>query len=558
MHLTLIRALRRRVRDESGVTVLLALFVLTLTTLILGAVYQAVRTDTAGTRLNLDQGRAYAAAQAGIAQYTYQLNQNPNYWQSCPVTGGLTYPQSGKVAVPNSTDGGSTEYYSYLPLPATSAPANKCDPANPNGSMLEGVTPGKPILAAGTFRIQFTGYSNNVKRSIVAQFKQPSFLKYVYYTEYETLDPAALYDPTKNPSEPTDCARHYPNRGNDCVGINFITADTINGPLHSEDWLAVCGSPTFGRVGFNDPIEALGFNFTCGGSNPVINNTTHALNTKSQSLTPPATNSQLLSTATSGGYVYTGRTTIVLNGTTMKVTTSTAQSNTGTTVAWPTNGVIYVKTANTGCPVTYTPFTANATYTGDSNCGNVYVSGTYTKSLTIASDNDVIINGNITTTTTGALGTAPSGSQELGLIANDFARVYNQVTNPSGSYAGNCETAAAAAAAPAPSRRRTPGQLHLRGDPRGQPLVHRRQLRLRIGPRDPHRLWRDRAALPRRGRHRRQRERLQRVRQGLQLRRPPLLQRAAVLPQPDLDGLVRRAPDRVRHRLLGRPRAGAR
>ena len=46
--------------------------------------------------------------------------------------------------------------------------------------------------------------------------------------------------------------------------------------------------------------------------------------------------------------------------------------------------------------MTYTPFTANAAYTGDTNCGNVYVSGNYTHSLTIASDNDIIINGNIT------------------------------------------------------------------------------------------------------------------------------------------------------------------
>src|SRR5579862_1837408 len=144
MRMTTAHTIRRRLRDERGVTVLLALFVLTLTTLILGAVYQAVTNDTQGTRLNVDQGRAYAAAQAGIAQYTYQLNQNPNYWQGCKsVT---------NVAVPNSTDGGSTEYYSYKPLAATTAPLNDqhCDTANSAGTMIEG-----PMSAApGTFRIE--------------------------------------------------------------------------------------------------------------------------------------------------------------------------------------------------------------------------------------------------------------------------------------------------------------------------------------------------------------------------------------------------------------------
>ncbi len=117
------RTIGRHLRDESGVTVLLALFVLTLTTLILGAVYQAVTNDTQGTRLDLDQSRAYAAAQAGIAQYTYQLNQNPNYWQGCPTSGTPGNPT--KVAVPNSTDGGSTEYYSYKPAPCDDRAAQR-------------------------------------------------------------------------------------------------------------------------------------------------------------------------------------------------------------------------------------------------------------------------------------------------------------------------------------------------------------------------------------------------------------------------------------------------
>ena len=429
-------------RDESGVTVLLALFVLTLTTLILGAVYQAVTNDTQGTRLDLDEGRAYAAAQAGVAAYTYQLNQNPNYWRGCPTSGTPGPPANPWVAVPNSTDGGATEYYSYQPIAATTAPLNDqvCDPNNPEGTMIEGfqLATGNVSPQLGTFRIESSGKSNGVVRTVVATFKQPRFLNFVYYTDYEDEDPAAITP------EPKDCAVHYnpsatPPRPSDCQTIQFVAGDVVNGPFHSEDELAICPTggvgPTFGRAGYNDAIETPGVYATCGSNPPAytVNNSSGKINTTAQSLLPPSTDSLLASSAQSSGYVYTGRTTIVLNGATMSVT-NTNPANTGPvgpSVTWPSNGVIYVKTVPNGSPAcpAYTPSTANTLYTTDTNCGNAYVSGYYTQPLTIGTDNDIIINGNITTTTVGALGTAPSGRQLLGLVANDFVRIYHPCSN---------------------------------------------------------------------------------------------------------------------------------
>ena len=58
----------------------------------------------------------------------------------------------------------------------------------------------------------------------------------------------------------------------------------------------------------------------------------------------------------------------------------------------------------------------------DTTCGNVYVHGEYTKSLTIAAENDVIINGNITTPVNGE---TPTTNALLGLIANNFVRIYH-------------------------------------------------------------------------------------------------------------------------------------
>jgi Tfp pilus assembly protein PilX len=423
-------------RDERGFTMLISLAVLVITMLIVGATYIAVTGDTHLSRNDLDQKRAYAAAQAGIAQYSYELNQNVNYWETCAV------PPA--ASVPGSTDSGSTEYYSVSLLTASTSTSSSCDPNNAISTMIEGTDlSGTTTLnpAAGTFRVKSVGWSGPtgttalasctvgagcVQRTIVAQFKRQSFLNFVYYTDYEVLDPV-----TVSP-EPTDCEAHYGSRGSDCASdnltpINFITGDTINGPMHSEDTVAVCGSPTFGRSSA-DAIEVAGISSEGQGNcaNPTIKGT---LNESANSLTPPPSNAQLLNVAQSNGQVYTGRTTIALNSGGYTVTNANVNSGAATPESYPQNGVIYVQTNSShGCGINYTPF--NPSYTSDTYCGNVYVSGTYGANLTIASDNDIIISGNLTT--------ASPSSTLLGLVANYFVRIYHPLSGTRYNSFGSC------------------------------------------------------------------------------------------------------------------------
>jgi len=419
------RGERGRFSGEQGITVLLALYVLTITTLLLGAAYVAVLNDTGLSRNDLDQTRALAAAQAGIAQYSFNLNNNPNYWEGCPVANSVA------VATPAA---GSTEFYSYKPLAATGQ--TSCDSSNAVGTMIESSGP-----AAGTFRISSTGTSNNVSRTVVVQYRRASFLDFVYYTDFEAFDPATE-------GYPTDCAFHWPNRNADCgLPISFVPGDVINGPMHTEDTAAICGDgtnshgPVFGRTSA-DQIQVGGLsNETSGGVNGTQYNSGNCqlsykmvgtLVEPGPTLLPPPSNAQLLNVAQSGGYVYTGNTTIALTGTTMTVTNSTS-GNTGPTgvgLAMPSNGVIYVTSASAPpCAEAYTPGTANALYppvaSNIASCGNVFVSGNYGSSLTIASDNDVIIDGNIIPTGTPLTtpATVPSGTALVGLVANNFVRV---------------------------------------------------------------------------------------------------------------------------------------
>jgi hypothetical protein len=87
---------------------------------------------------------------------------------------------------------------------------------------------------------------------------------------------------------------------------------------------------------------------------------------------------------------------------------------------------VYVANSTTqSCSASYSPF--NASYPSSSPCGNVYVHGTFTGQVTIAAENDVIVDGSVcrTTGTCSSSGGSPNGNGMLGLIANNFVRVYH-------------------------------------------------------------------------------------------------------------------------------------
>jgi hypothetical protein len=142
-------------------------------------------------------------------------------------------------------------------------------------------------------------------------------------------------------------------------------------------------------------------------------------------------------------YKYEGQTEIVLTGETMTVTEhkNGAAQKTTTGVPLPPNGVIYVSGEKEETCETYSPFGPHPGYTEGSACGNVYVQGEYSKALTIAAQNDVIINENLyPSSVAGKLGSEPTGNTMLGLIANNFVRVYHPLTGTRKKGFRECES----------------------------------------------------------------------------------------------------------------------
>ena len=171
--------------------------------------------------------------------------------------------------------------------------------------------------------------------------------------------------------------------------------------MHTNDSFAICDNPTLGRNA-SDPVEVSsgtpGWYSTKdvphSGSNCSGNpNFAGTFRINSPVLIPPSTNSQL-ATIAEPAFRFKGQVQICLSGATMTVSSAGANCETGVIYPAgpiPANGVVYVE--NVSCSGAYTPF--ETTYEATSPCGNVYVHGTYSGQLTIAADNDIVIDGSL-------------------------------------------------------------------------------------------------------------------------------------------------------------------
>jgi hypothetical protein len=414
---------------EHGVALLVVLMALAAGSALAAVVLSAAGADLPFAKASQDRKQAYAAAEAGLEYYMFQLSENNDYWTLCDTASGPT--PSGKApvnqewvkATPTEPDpriwrtmpDGKSAYTIEL-LPVTRGA--KCVPgATANQTMLNG--------ASGTFRIRATGRAGGVTRTIVTTLRRRSFLDYIYFTDYETRDPAQYPDPDDAVWAAANCAKPRASRPSGCQAIQFVEDDEINGPLHTNDNILTCGSPKFGRTK-DDRIES-GAGWVrasgCSGE-PDFQGT---WNPASDALNVPPTNAGLANVA-EPQYTYTGKTTIRLKNTTMDVTTGTPPVTT-TNVPLPSNGVIYVK--NGACTGVKTPLLQR--YDDPVGCAVVYLSGTYSKSLTIGSANDIVITGDVRKDA--------ATDTVLGLIANNNVRIYHPVTRSNWNDPNSCTNA---------------------------------------------------------------------------------------------------------------------
>jgi Tfp pilus assembly protein PilX len=469
-------AMKRRLhllasRDDSGMALLMVIAsTLILTIIATAGLGYAVRGQTA-SRHDQDYTAALQAANAGVQDYIAYVNQ---YGQTYNTTSALYCAnpamQGGNSVLPTACPWGSTAAWVKVQDPANNYKIDEyfhydIDTTN--------------VVANGQVTVTASGRVNKVTRSLQATVTNGGATDYVYFTDYETQDPAISNNTSCRPLsgstplhwwEMSTSQRTTADNSAGC-NIDFISADTLAGPVHSNDTPRISGSPRFtgdftvadpacktasasNRYAIANAITDTNGCYRDGGSpTPQFDQPPP---TWSKDFIPDDTTNTLSAKAQSLGCVYTGPTRIKFNAdATMTVWSrySTVALNAGCgdytqlrkglsqTVTIPPNFLLYVQNGGAAgqCPTTTSTYSgATSSTIGDGlplandnnmtapdqycNQGNLYVEGSVNGRLTIAAQNDVVITGDL------LKAGGPNGDDILGMVALNYVEVFHPVT----------------------------------------------------------------------------------------------------------------------------------
>lgn len=459
--------------DEHGIALATVLLGSLVALLLAMAMITFATGSISSSRNDQNWNAALASAEAGVDDYIYRLNRNTEYWRYGVGTG-FTSPTDGNTAFAVYTD--------LAGAPSQSTYRYRVDQ--------------KPNAGNGaTIKLTSTGRVRGQTRTIQTTLRRRGFLDFLYYTDFETKDPA-LYvrDPLLGRFDPaigrvrttprvgydyytideasTNCNRYqWQGRPSpECVNIVFGPNDQVNGPLHTNDTIRT-ESNTGGWPRFNGAVTTLrpGGGYLRGGSaTPTFQRAGDPKNEGELKL--PGTNGALQSDARIGvpgmGCLYTGPTRIKLNSDgTMNVWSPFTRPATATppgtnpgcgpglNLARPANGVIYVQNVpivpgdpnyRPGC-TTYPKADLNPSglapevvMTNDVTTyrcqdGDVFVQGDVNGAWTIGAQNNVIITNDLRyVARIDDRSVASTNPNMLGLIGENFVEVYHPV-NSSGT-----------------------------------------------------------------------------------------------------------------------------
>ena len=261
------RPARPDVRDERGAALITVLGLMAVMSIMAIAALGFATNNIGYARDSQDRSGAVAAAQAGVEDFLARLNQCDGYWDT-PCSGDPGNPalEGGWVDVPNA------------------------DLETPARFRYEVLT--TPADRPGVLELESTGRVDGQERTVVATLRKVGFLKFIYYTDFESVDPLITqrtvrprsyagsgdytdivyhgFESADDFRRVTDACRryHYGNadsgrpsfaervtykyRGSprstsvshDCE-LQFFTGDKIDGPLHSNDALLVADGAWF-------------------------------------------------------------------------------------------------------------------------------------------------------------------------------------------------------------------------------------------------------------------------------------------------------------------------
>ncbi len=437
------RLAARRVTDD-GFAVPFVLFTMFILTAFLLTSLGMVLNQTAPSRADQDAKAALAAAQAGIDEYISRLSANSEYWARGNVDAANGAFTAAGVDVPGTGGRGAAFRYRVLTDAAVTAQQGYID--------LEVTGSSQPA-----------GGGRMVERTLTARLEPSGFLDFIYYTDFETIDPSLLgYSETNREI----CSHYhydryrvgsttYNNRPDGtCPIINWTSGDVVIGPMHSNDALYVGGSVRFANprtesswVKTSDPSRLWrgpGTPIQSGGATPGY------WPRYSPPIDLPDANTGLLkyvrpvvdsssnpdTAAARPGCLYRGATSIEFVGTQMRVLSpntrsapsycyNTSASARGTVQTLAIPPVIHVAPTSGSCSGVGYPRagedTSNRRTTEYDNChGTAFVQGNADAQVTVSAEDDIVVTADITVED-------ETETDVVGLVAGNYVWVYHPV-----------------------------------------------------------------------------------------------------------------------------------
>lgn len=450
--------------DDRGSSLIIVL--VTMTVLIMFATV-ALR-STVGTLKFTDRqedwNQAFSAAEAGIADYLARLNRDENYWRTVDCTNVALKKRMTAAAAPGCNwQNLPTSFVGWAQVPGSTTSSFHYD---------ADVT---STLSTGAIVLRSTGKVGNITRTAQVRLRRDGFGEFLYYTMYETIDPANKVQYADTTKANTECTRYAwasPSRTSYCPIIVFTGGDVINGPLHSNDTMMMSNnggaSPRFRGTTTTSRPQCMATNgvsppaTSCygvsGSSSPTFDRGIAFRPVIELPTSIGDLKQYVVSGANPRGCLYTGPTRIKFLTTAagatpkMRVWSRASTSSTGLTTACggsdltrlstgnsvdvnvPQNTVIYVQDIPSGNTI---PSCLTAGNVGDglpvandlnleewdSKCqyGTAWVEGPVTGRVTLTTDNNIIVTGNLT------YAGGETGTDSLGLVAKNSVKIYHPV-----------------------------------------------------------------------------------------------------------------------------------
>ena len=266
----------RRLRGEGGFTLITVMGTMVIAALLTVAAFAAVNGDASESSKDVGRKQAWPQPSRGSTSTSSSST-------ATTTTGPM---RAARIAVNDLWNGQGTDPRQWRNVTGSNAQYTiELIPANGFAKCTPGASVAQSMIDAGSrsLRVRVTGRAPSAKgwvnRSVIATLKRDGFLDFLYFTDYETRDPA--WYSLESDGRPTggsqgdliswattNCRKYWRNgRGNGtnqwsgkytdaaggnlgpigCTQIQFAPGDVLAGPLHTNDDLYTCDKPTFGR-----------------------------------------------------------------------------------------------------------------------------------------------------------------------------------------------------------------------------------------------------------------------------------------------------------------------